>query len=229
MKSKYKYNPFKTPEDYFEALSDKVMKRLSEEGKVARDTKEATGFTVPQGYFEGLGESIRHQLEVPNTGSGLQESEGVKASDTKAGQMESAKQEEPKIKEAKAPYIEAGQSDHTGPGKTPNQEAKTIPLHPYKKYFYAAASIAAVFLLVFVFNRNSSPELSFDDLAATEIEGYFEENSLDLSSYEIAELVPVDELEINDVLTNGFEEDILLEYLDNNTDTYEELRLDDNE
>ena len=220
MKSKYKHNPFKTPEDYFEALSDKVMKRLSE---------EATGFTVPKGYFEGFGESIRQQLDIQNPEVGLPKIEKVKAPDTEAGQMESAEQEELKIEEAKASYIGAGQSDQIGPGNTQNQAAKTIPLHPYKKYLYAAASIAAVFLLVFVFNRKASPELSFDDLAATEIEGYFEENSLDLSSYEIAELVPVDELEINDVLTNGFEEDILLEYLDNNTDTYEELRLDDNE
>ena len=188
MKPKHKKNPFRTPEGYFEALSDKVMERLSEEGEAARASKNASGFTVPDGYFENIGESIRQQLKV----------RGVP-------------------------------SDVTHPETIRSDKAKIISLHPYKKYLYAAASVAAIFLLVFSFNREASPEITFDDLAATEIEGYFEENPLDLSSYELAELVPVDELEISDILADGLEEDILLEYLDDNTETYEELRLDDNE
>lgn len=217
MKSKYKNNPFKTPEDYFDALPDKVMKRLSE---------EATGFTVPKGYFEGFGESIRQQLDIQNPEVGLPKIEKVKAPNIAAGQVDGTEQN---ILEAEAPHIESVSSNRTRMETTQKQEVKTIPLHPYKKYFYAAASTAAVFLLVFVFNRNASPELSFDDLAATEIEGYFEENSLDLSSYEIAELVPVDELEIQDILVDQLEENILLEYLESNTDTYEQLDYDDDE
>jgi len=106
------------------------------------------------------------------------------------------------------------------------KEAKVIPLHPYKKYYFAAASIAAVSLIVLMLNQNTSKEITFEDIANSDIENYFEDNSSDFSPYEIAEVVPVDELEMRDFMSNTLNDDIILNYLDNNTDEFEELNLE---
>jgi len=108
-------------------------------------------------------------------------------------------------------------------------ETKVVQLHPLRKYYYAAASIAAVLLVIFGLNLPASEAVTFDSLAESDIENYFENNDYDLSAFEIAEVIPVDELEINDILTNQFEEENLIEYLDENTNTYEELNLEDYE
>lgn len=109
------------------------------------------------------------------------------------------------------------------------EDTKVIPLNPYKKYYYAAASIAAVVLVVFGLNWNTSEELTFEGLAESDIEYYFETNDYDLSAYEIAEVIPFNELEIKDILTNGFEEDNIVDYLDENTKEFEELNLEEYE
>lgn len=109
------------------------------------------------------------------------------------------------------------------------QETKVVQLHPYRKYFIAVASIAAITLVVLGLNWNTNSEVSWDDVADTEIENYFEINDLDLTSYEIAEVLPVDELEINDILENQFNEDNVLDYLNDNINDFEELNLEDYE
>ena len=108
-------------------------------------------------------------------------------------------------------------------------EVKVISITSYKKYYYAAASIAAITLVVLGLNFNSSEEIGFEDLAHTEIETYFEDNELGLSTYEIAEMLPVDELEISDILSTQFNEENMLNYLNDNLDDFEELNLKDNE
>lgn len=113
--------------------------------------------------------------------------------------------------------------------KLDNQEAKVVQLHPYRKYYIAAASAAAVALLFFGFNWTTSTSPKFDDLANADIEAYFETNELGLTTYEIAEVIPVDELEINDILENQFNEENVIDYLNENIDDFEELNLEDYE
>lgn len=113
--------------------------------------------------------------------------------------------------------------------KLDNQEAKVVQLHPYRKYYIAAVSVAAIVLVVFRLNWNSAAEVTFDDLVNADIEDYFEINELGLTSYEIAEVIPLDELEINDILENQLNEENVLEYLNENITDFEELNLEDYE
>tara|TARA_R110000796_G_scaffold35017_3_gene90145 strand:- start:123819 stop:124328 length:510 start_codon:yes stop_codon:yes gene_type:complete len=106
---------------------------------------------------------------------------------------------------------------------------KVVKLNSYKKYYYAVASMAAVLVLFIGLKINNSPVLSFDDIASSDIESYFDSNELGLSSYEIAEVIPVDELEIKDIIDNHLDNDIIIEYLNNSIDNFEELNLDTNE
>jgi len=109
------------------------------------------------------------------------------------------------------------------------EEPKVIQLNPFKKYYYIAASIAAVLLLYFGLNFNSKPAITFDDIASSDIENYFDENDVDLSSFEIAEVIPVDELEINDIINNHLNDENVVDYLNNSIDDFEELNLDGND
>lgn len=113
--------------------------------------------------------------------------------------------------------------------KLHGRKPKVIPLQSYKKYVYTAASIAAILLVLVGLNWGSSEEITFEDLASEEIENYFENNDFELTSYEIAEVLPLDELEMNDFFETQLNEENVLDYLDENTENYDELNLEDDE
>lgn len=50
---------FKTPEDYFDTLEERVMQRISFE-----DSKIATGFAIPDNYFDALEEKVMQKLPI---------------------------------------------------------------------------------------------------------------------------------------------------------------------
>tara|TARA_R110002051_G_scaffold56046_2_gene103855 strand:- start:41202 stop:41708 length:507 start_codon:yes stop_codon:yes gene_type:complete len=108
-------------------------------------------------------------------------------------------------------------------------ESKVIPLFPVKKIIAVAASIAAIALIALGYDWNSEQELSFNDLANTDIEAYFENNDFDLSPYEIAEVLPVTNTEFLDFINAPIESDNLLDYLNENVSDFDELNFYDNE
>ena len=108
-------------------------------------------------------------------------------------------------------------------------ESKVIPLFPIKKIITVAASIAAIALIALGYDWNSEQELSFSDLANTDIEAYFENNDFELSPYEIAEVLPVTNTEFSDFLNAPIESDNLLDYLNENVSDFDELNFYDNE
>ena len=109
------------------------------------------------------------------------------------------------------------------------QETKVVQLHPYRKYYFAAASVAAVLLFLFGLNWNAPKNYDFADLAEADIESYFDTNAYGLSSYEIAEMLPDEDLELNDILENQFVEENVIEYLSDHIDDFEELNIEDYE
>jgi len=165
-----KNNPFKTPEGYFENLSNALLDKLSEE---KLDLPKEDGFTVPEDYFDDLHNNIRKKID--------------------------------------------------------SNEIKVVQLNPYRKYYLSAASVAAIVLIFIGFNWNVQEEITFEDLASADIESYFEANELGLTTYEIAEVLPVDELEITDILENHFDEENVIDYLNDNVDDIEDLNLEDYE
>lgn len=114
-------------------------------------------------------------------------------------------------------------------GKLDKKESKVIPLRANRRIYYAVASVAAGLLLFLGLKLSLDKPLTFSDLAIQDIENYFQNNELDMSSYEIAEMLPIDQVEINDILNDGIQDAAILDYLDNNTDDFEELNLNYNE
>ena len=108
------------------------------------------------------------------------------------------------------------------------EQPKVILLKSFRKYYYAAASIAAIFVLGFWFSKNTNETVNFEDLASAEIDAYFENNDLGLTSYELAEVVNIEEVSILDITEteNSVENDMILEYLDQNIEEIDDLNLD---
>ncbi|MEA1786935.1 hypothetical protein U1E44_12605 [Arenibacter sp. GZD96] len=163
------------------------------------------GFKIPEGYFENVSERILHTIEhtaqeKPN--------EGFK--------------------------VPANYFDHLDQRILKRLEppkGKLITHNAFTKYYYAAVAIAAIFLVFFGLNKNPVQNAIFDfeDLSFSDIETYFETNEFGFTSYEIAEMIPVDQLEINDVLVNELLQENVIDYLYNNTDNFEEFNLENND
>ncbi|MEX0314391.1 MAG: hypothetical protein AB3N18_09460 [Allomuricauda sp.] len=163
-------------------------------------------FKTPEGYFDSFHDRLMDKIKQQESGqeeSIIPKSDGFSVPE---GYFE-------KVQENVLFKIDAN-------------EPKVIQLKSYKKFYYGAAAIAAVFLLVFGLNWKTSTPIAFEDLASAEIDAYLENTELNLSSYELAEVVDIDELTLNDVLENQLEEDKILEYLDENVEDIEDLNLD---
>jgi hypothetical protein len=110
------------------------------------------------------------------------------------------------------------------------EESKVISFNPYKKYYLVAASVAAFVILAVGLTRNTSPEsTSWEDIANTDIENYFDSNDIGLTSYEIAEVIPVQDLELMDFFTSELNEDYIIDYLNEHTVDFEDLNLEEYE
>ncbi|AYN67785.1 hypothetical protein D1013_10595 [Euzebyella marina] len=107
------------------------------------------------------------------------------------------------------------------------EKSKVISLRSnYRNYYYIAASIAAILLIAIFIKLGVSDEPTFDDLANSEIDAYFENNDIGLTSYEIADVIPIDQLEVYDVMESRFVEEQMVDYLNENIEDIEALNLD---
>lgn len=158
-------------------------------------------FKTPKNYFEGFESRLRNRL-----------SEGV---------ADIPKDEGFSVPEGYFDSVHDAVLEKLG-----TDETKVIKLNPYKKFYYAAASIAAILLVAIAVNLGSVTEPSFESLAVSDIDRYFENNEIGLSSYELAEVIPVDELEVYDIIENRFAEEQMVDYLTENIEDFEALNLD---
>ncbi|WP_420322933.1 hypothetical protein [Flagellimonas sp.] len=163
-------------------------------------------FKTPEGYFDSFHDRLMDKINEQESG---QSASMIPKSDGFA--------------------VPEGYFDHLTEeicSKVDGDQTKVISLKSYKKFYYGAAAVAAIFLLVFGLNWKTETPIAFDDLASAEIDAYFENTELNLSSYELAEVVAMDDLSFNDVLENQLEEENILEYLDENVEDIEDLNLD---
>lgn len=169
-------------------------------GKISKQD----GFKIPEGYFEGLTDRImdRVSAEVHD----LPKSDGFKAPE---GYFDTLSDE----------ILERSKKDET----------KVVKLYPYRKFLITAASIAAVVVIFIGLQWQGEQGLSFEDIANMELEEYFDDNTSALNTYDIAELMPLDELEVTDILETEWDEENIVEYLDETIDDIDELNLTNDE
>lgn len=163
------------------------------------------GFKVPDGYFEGLNQRLLNRLDQDN--GDLPGDDGFAVPE---GYFDS-------LQDKLSSKIES------------SEDTKVIRLNPWKKYYLVAASIAALVVIVIGLRLGQTEEFTFSDLANAELETYLEENDLGLTSYEIAEVLPIEEIEVNDILDNELNEENIIDYLDENVEDLYELNIEYNE
>lgn len=164
------------------------------------------GFNTPEGYFESFHDRLMDRIQQ------------------EAGEEESII---PKTDGFGVPehYFETVVPNILS--RTTEEKGKVVPLRPKRYFYYGAAAVAAVFILVFSGLWNSGAEpISFDDLANTEIDTYFDNNSIDMSSYELAEMVSLEDIQLNDILEEDLSGEVILEYLDENVDDLRDLNIE---
>jgi len=162
-----------------------------------------SGFKTPKGYFEGFTDDLLDKMSKET--SSLPNEDGF--------------------------AVPEGYFDNLNKkvlDKVTEKESKVIRLKPYRKYFYVAASVAAILIMVISIQQRGKSSFTFDDLARTDIENYLEENELGLSTYELAEVLLTEELEVNDILNNNSEldDENIIDYLEDNIDDIDELNLE---
>ena len=108
--------------------------------------------------------------------------------------------------------------------KLKKEDVKVISLFPYKKVMAVAASIAAIVLVYFGLNSKNT-DINFTDLANVDIEAYFDNNEFDLTSYDIAEVIPLENTEMSDMLNSPLDDELIIDYLDENTNGLNDLNL----
>ncbi len=160
------------------------------------------GFKLPEGYFEGLTDRILEGIEEDT--SKLPDKEGFAVPE---GYFDSLDE---RVRKA----------------ISPDEDSKVVRLNPWKKYYFVAASIAALIIIVIGFQLSQTQEFTFSDLANAELENYLDETDLGLTSYEIAEVLPIEELEVNDILDTALNEENILDYLDENVEDLDELNIE---
>jgi len=159
-------------------------------------------FKTPTGYFEGLAERIQERMQEEDALK-LPKEDGFAVPDTYFDDLK---------KEILA--------------NTTQKETPVIQLKPYKRYLYAAAAIAAILVLVIALPWNRAQTITFDDLADIDITSYFESQEMELSSYEIAEVIPVANLEIDEFMETGMDDEQIMNYLEDTIDDLDELNID---
>ena len=155
-------------------------------------------FKTPEGYFENFSDALEDKLSIDKLNLSKEDGFTIPENyfDTLHGKI--------------LDKIDAG-------------ETKVIPLNPYKKYYYAAASIAAVFILGFVLNMNTNEAPSFDTVASTDIEDYFDNYVYDFNDDELAELLSMQAVSVNDVLNTEINQEEIVDYLDSQIENHPEL------
>lgn len=173
-----------------------------------KERNKKHGFKVPEGYFDSFSERLKNTLSDDRSALPLRSSykEGF--------------------------VVPEGYFDTVGEKiqrKLNKGDNKVIQLRPLKKYYLAAISVAATVLLLVGLTYNASNQLSFEDIANSDIENYFGSADLGLTTYEIAEIIPIDQLEVTDIVEGHLDQENVLEYLNENIDDFEALNLENDE
>lgn len=168
-------------------------------------TGKNNGFTTPENYFNGLTGRLLDRI---------------------------AQEENPLPKNSGFTMPEAylENLNATIMHKVNSDGAKVIKLNPFKKYYYAVAAIAAVVILYLGITLGTDKAPTFAELASTDIKNYLEDTEISLSNYDLAEFLPLDDIEVSDIVQNTLSNDLVIDYLDNHDGLdIEELYIEDYE
>jgi len=172
---------FKTPSGYFDTVEDAVLAKLTVEKFPLKE-----GFIIPDHYFDTVEDTVSNYLAREEL---LQKST-----------FDVPKDYFDTIEDKVFDKIQ----------KEDTNQPKVIGLNSKFLKIITPIAIAASLVLFLMINYNSNNNDSFDNLAATDVENWIENDLITLDAYEIAEV-------FNDItLEDDFSDDDMdiLEYMD---------------
>lgn len=89
------------------------------------------------------------------------------------------------------------------------------------RWIAAAAAVAA--LMIFLWPSGNPDGLQFEDLTGESIVEYFQYEATDMSSYELAEGLPLEEIAMEDLMESVPGEQQIFDYLEHSSDADDEL------
>ncbi len=101
------------------------------------------------------------------------------------------------------------------------EEVKIVKLNLSKRKYYLAIAVVAVLLFFasIISNLTTSTTLSFQDIANSEIENYFNKTDFNFSTYDLAQMLPIEdmEIEVTDIIDTKINEEQIINYLESST------------
>ena len=161
-----------------------------------KKVNEHSGFNVPEGYFDTFTDRVFSKMEMEK--------------------VNSSENEDFKLPEG---YFDT----LTDKILLKVETEKEVPVRSLKRWYYAAASIAAILLMMLSFPWNKTANNNENILAITDIENYLELDGWGGSSYELTEMFLDNDLELSAIPDNQLDQESVIEYLSANIVDLEEL------
>jgi hypothetical protein len=155
------------------------------------------GYRTPEGYFTRLPDRVMDRIKA-ESGSKKNPDGGFKVPDGYFDRFPDRLEE-----------------------RMAHSPSKVRKLWPSRLGWVAAA--AAAILLLFLIPDRQAAEIEFGDLTGETIAEYLGSKEEDLSSDEIAEALPLDEIALEDMLDASLETQHIAEYLENDREVDEEF------
>ena len=112
--------------------------------------------------------------------------------------------------------------------RLPQKEGRVRKLWPSRPVWITAAAAVIVFMLLLIPSREEGG-MQFEDLSGESIADYLQAEAFDLSSFDLAESLPLGDIAMEDVMEQMPEEQQIIDYLENQTDTDDEFYWDRDE
>ena len=112
--------------------------------------------------------------------------------------------------------------------RLPQKEGRVRKLWPSRPVWIMAAAAVIIFMLLLIPSREEGG-MQFEDLSGESIADYLQAEAFDLSSFDLAESLPLGDIAMEDVMEQMPEEQQIIDYLENQTDTDDEFYWDRDE
>lgn len=181
---------------------------------LSKITAKNHGFNVPEGYFDNFEDDVISNLKVQN----LPKKEAFNTPDNYFDTLEDliiTKLKSEVIQKNKNTSVPKDYFKHIEEQvlqKTIHKPKKVIKLNSTYKKLIPLVAVAASLLLIFTLNNYKNSNISFDNLATSEIESWIDNGNID--SYDIISNISENELE-NESYTEDISDKDVLEYLNN--------------
>ncbi|MFD2561355.1 hypothetical protein [Aquimarina rubra] len=189
---------FKVPDNYFDTFEKRLFEKISQEDQEDSivSNKISSGLKEPDSYFDTFENQLMQKLNIDKNDS------STLADNLKTGLTTPDN------------YFENVENTILQKTIGANPDTKVVSLFTRKNILYVSGIAAMIAMIISVsINSNRADSFSFDTLALTDIQEYFEEGNAEISDAEIAELLDDNISFVNTINEDEISDEELENYL----------------